>query len=75
MQPLILMAALGLSVGVSAGAAQYTLLIHDHPQERTQRPGTGATGRVGSNFAIGVKNPPDTLVLVARLSAEPIRGA
>ncbi|MBX9961456.1 MAG: hypothetical protein K2Y35_00265 [Burkholderiales bacterium] len=75
MQPLILMAALGLGVGVSAGAAQYTLLVHDHSQERAQRPGTGATGRSGGNFVIGVKNPPDALVLAARLSTETIRGA
>lgn len=45
MKPLILVAALGLGVGVSAGAAQYTLLVYEHPQELAKRADTGATGR------------------------------
>jgi hypothetical protein len=75
MKPLILMAVLGLGVGVSAGAAQYTLLLRDHQQARVERPDTGATGRAGGNPLIGVKNPPDAPDRAARLSTDPIRGA
>lgn len=41
MKPLIVVAVLGLGVGMSAGAAQYTLLIYEHPQELAKRTDTG----------------------------------
>lgn len=45
MKPLILVAVLGLGVGVSAGAAQYTLLVYEPPQEFAKRTDNGAAGQ------------------------------
>lgn len=69
MKPLIVVAVLGLGVGMSAGAAQFTLLIYEHPQDLAKRADTGL-----SKLSSG-SNPVRSLDGCLMIDGENLQGA